>query len=175
MFLMDALKLDDYFYVNCQQVNDVELLKNGVFLVVLYANKIPPHIGLLIDGKFYSDKVGQPDIAVDFSHLSRLILSKSIPSLFVKLKDNCGFDLLQIKDFILSNQLSNNEYSTCLTPIAKILNFEHAKTVFDLLEHLTENNQIEKYLALCLPKDFKGIPYYTVQSVYDRIHCLKNN
>jgi len=67
-------------------IENQSTLSIGLFLVILHADKIPPHIGILCDGKFYSQKVNGKDFGVKLEHLLKLLLSKSIPTLFYKLK-----------------------------------------------------------------------------------------
>ena len=41
---------------------DEVILNKGIYLSVVHANKIPPHIGIVVDGKYFSLKANGKDI-----------------------------------------------------------------------------------------------------------------
>ena len=57
---MTSYKIEDY-----QQIEKNKLLK-GVFIWVIHTNKIPPHIGISLNGKFYSLNVNGKDNGIYF-------------------------------------------------------------------------------------------------------------
>ncbi|NBR15845.1 MAG: hypothetical protein EBU01_14895, partial [Crocinitomicaceae bacterium] len=50
----------DFEFKNIQFVNHLET-KTGVYLWILHADKIPPHIGISIDGQYFSLKAKGKD------------------------------------------------------------------------------------------------------------------
>jgi hypothetical protein len=67
-------------------------LEKGVFLVVLHAGRIPPHIGLVADGLYHSLSIKGRDLNVPLEVLTKSVLQRKIPSLFIQIKT--GSELL---------------------------------------------------------------------------------
>lgn len=160
-------------------INEIRPIENqntlsiGLFLVILHADKIPPHIGILYDGKFYSQKVSGKDFGVKLEHLSKLLLTKSIPTLFYKLKNIPAGKVEAIFEKIPA-EIKDNE--TCLNPINEVLvSDEKFYIVSELINYLTINEEISELYGLNLPENFVAIPEYTKEQVDKRIAYLKND
>jgi hypothetical protein len=148
-------------------------LDKGVFIWVLHVNKIPPHIGISIDGLFYSLKVNSRDYRVKIDKILSIIQSKKTACLFVELKNLNGCKIDSIFE-----QLStiNEVYSSCLTPISEALfdeNFQKVERLTELLVILEKNQQIKSFFKLNLESDFEGIKFYTKKDIQQRISELK--
>lgn len=149
-------------------------LISGTYIVVIHANKIPPHLGVLTEGKFYSLKANGKDFGVHITILGAILDRKQIATLFFKVSN----DKLIIKEVIRVFEAAGNEISenqTCLTPLQQIFSSDYpCSTIAALLRRLEELNKIEQVFGLHLPDEFGGIPYYDVTRIQDRIKFLKD-
>lgn len=156
---------------NIIQFSDIEELKSGCFLCVWYADKIPPHIGIVVDGLYFSLKVKGKDTAIPLEDSVKVIQRKKSCTVFIELKINVTIEEVQ-KSFL---NYKNAEYlkSTCLTPIIEIFNrSETVKMLADLLNSFEKKKEIGRVFGLNLPPDFKGIRSYRQEDIDFRIKSL---
>lgn len=150
-----------------------ENLTQGVYLWITHADKIPPHIGISVDGNYFSLKVNGKDDK-DIALIYRTISQKKIPSLFVQL-DEKYLDknrFLTVKNTFVS---INQEVKTCLFPILNFLDLSNQSFLLvDLLKYLEENQIIIQYFALNLPADFQGIKKYALEDVTNHLKKIKD-
>ncbi|MES2589489.1 MAG: hypothetical protein V4622_10965 [Bacteroidota bacterium] len=161
----------DYKIHSWQEV-DKEKLSKGLYIWVIHVNKIPPHIGISIDGKFYSLKVNGKDVGVDFELIYKIIQKKQIQTLFVEIDSNKNSNIESVFEKYKS---LNNSNTTCLSPIIEFLHEdENIKILVELLVNLDKKNQIKSFFGLNLGTDFEGIPVYSLDDVQNRILKLKD-
>lgn len=149
-------------------------LTEGVFIVVIHANKIPPHIGVLSNGLFYSLKAKGKDVGVRLSTLKEILTKKEIATLFFEVKNGLNFHhgVEQVFTSIGSEIVKG---TTCLSPLLTIFNTQATcRTVADLLSELEKNDHLGSVFGAFLPEAYEGIPYYDVNSIQDRINKLKD-
>ena len=158
-----------------ESVKKFELIKvsKGVVLWVIHADKIPPHIGLSVDGCFFSLKARGKDVDVPI---------KSVVSL-MNLKKT-AFICFCLKDCISKNDVSNSfnffhntiPYKiTCLEPIKKILNEHNSNKIVELLFCLDQKERIEGVYGLNLPEGFNGIKDYNLDDINKRLIFLSQD
>ena len=146
-------------------------LKLGFFLCIWHANKIPPHIGVLIDGFYYSLKVKGKDTKIPVQEIIKLINRKSICTVFVEI--NLPINQQFVEDVFSNYDFAVESKSTCLTPITEIFNLvESISQLSDLLKHFNEKNQIGQVFGLNLTSDFKGILSYGKEEIEARLKQL---
>ncbi len=163
---MTSYKIEDY-----QQIEKNKLLK-GVFIWVIHTNKIPPHIGISLNGKFYSLKVNGKDNGIDIDIILKVLEKKKIHTLFIELKTLEWFELEGVFDRF--KDLSSPEI-TCLTPILEFFKEDsRIETVSELLVNLDKKNQIKSFFGLNLTTDFVGIPMYSKIDIQNRILKLQD-
>ena len=153
---------------------DNEDFKQGIFLWVFHADKIPPHIGISKDGFYFSLKVSGKDEFVSVEKISKLLKTKKIPTLIIKTSEN------SIKNRYLDTvfkkyQTANSDGLTCLTPIIEIY-FSETKDLIliELLNLLNEAGVMETIYGINLSADYKGIPAYSRQDIQNRLYQLKH-
>lgn len=146
----------------------------GAYIVVIHANKIPPHIGLLVDGLFYSLKAKGKDMGVELDRLGQILTKKEIATLFFKVKNGVVTKENVVQVFEQSGQqIPFGE--TCLAPILKVVSPNlHCATVAELLNYLAEKNELVATFGAFLPVDYEGIPYYDMDRIRHRINYLKD-
>lgn len=154
--------------------NNVSMLNEGVFISVIHADKIPPHIGLVTNGKFYSLKTNGKDNGIELVSLLKILESKNIATLFYLINStNIDFKVKVEKIFNEFDQIPTD--GTCLRPINQLLSpNEDFDTIRPLLDKLANENRIEKCYGLNLPEHFDGIKSYTIDDIKKRINQLRN-
>lgn len=145
----------------------------GIFLWILHATKIPPHVGISLDGQYFSLKMnGIDDLAIE--QVLKIMLKKEIPSVLVKLKENQAI----YKRFLTVKNTYERiipEKTTCLSPISELLLSDHKDYLLpELLETLSLQGQIESFFGLNLPSEFTGLISYEKQQVSKRLIELKD-
>jgi hypothetical protein len=152
-----------------------EELEEGVFLCVIHANRIPPHIGISINGKFFSLKAKGKDVNIPIDRIVQLLHTKLIAGLFVKLNPSLVSEEKVIRVFnLLPSSIEGKQ--TCLGPIIEIVGApESVEHIGDLLAYLESDESIIQRITLNLPTGFKGIPWYSLTEIKQRIEFLKND
>ena len=117
--------------------------KEGVYILLINADKTPPHIAVLDNGTYYSLGVNGLRI-VPFGSFKSYLNKKKSKAIFIELNlENLNFNTEFSKYSIL-----NDSVSTCLFPLKHTLNqslefdVKEVKTIFDLMEILNESNVI---------------------------------
>jgi len=55
---------------------EIEKLRTGIFLWVFHVDKIPPHVGISIDGVYFSMKVSDCDFKLDVDTVYQVVQRK---------------------------------------------------------------------------------------------------
>lgn len=164
------------------------ILHDGVYLILLHATRIPPHILVSVNGKLFSLGVKGPVVDDEWKATLRLIKKHQIPTVFIKLSVPHLFTLDDLRDEIKKYTLSYPRVdigiATCLTPIkdfcASVYDTETANVnfVYELLPKLYEQKVagscyqmfLEKYLTL---HQFK-LPMYSMNDIFEGIRKVKS-
>ncbi len=158
-----------------------ESLKKDSWIVVLHANMIPPHIGLLIDGKYNSLTIKGQELDVSLEALLKTIAIKKEESIFIKLKKHPVFSLEYqeniFKEIIKRSEPIKQNGATCLSPVKVFFEefyaVQNLKTelYFEFMKRLNENAYLE--YAFSLNFDVKNnkleLPFYTIEELDDII------
>ncbi|MEO6883163.1 MAG: hypothetical protein ABI199_03960 [Bacteroidia bacterium] len=156
---------------------------NDVFLVIINATKIPPHLALALNGKLFSLSVKGISMDGEIGSFIKLIHQKRIETLFVKLTVPTLFTMEQlreeIKKCLLVHPKVDVENATCLTPIkdfcGSIYQLETKKInfVFDLLPELEKQKKIQNTYHFNLEKHLVNNTFtlkkYTMHDIYESI------
>ncbi len=169
-------------------ITDAEL-KKGNWIAILHAKRIPPHIGLIINGYYNSLTIKGHELDIDVAVLLKTMQQKKIETIFVKLiqhpvfsvdyqKEVCQLYIKQFK-YVKQNQ------ATCLSPIKLFLQEFYAlklnenELLFELVERLKQNNYIETSYGLniecSLTQNSFTLPMYTNQQLQLEIEKVRSN
>ena len=148
-------------------------LQKGIFLWVTHTDKIPPHIGISVDGNYFSLQVsGKDDCPVEA--IMRAVRLRRVPSLFVELAPGS----LDTKRFLTvkNDYVSINEsVRTCLIPVLDLFGLEKSGYLLpDFLKYLEQKQLIVGYFALNLPSNFGGIKSYSLEDVTRHLNKIKD-
>ena len=163
-----------------------EYLKEGVYLILLNALNVPPHLLLVVSGKVFSITTLGPSLDEEVEKYLRLIDKQKLPTLFVKLSLPEIFtsdDLLdKVRSITSSYPRVEVGLATCLNPIKDFCSDIYAvdknqiNLVFDLLDELQIQESIEGYYHLNLEREIQrgemSMEKYSVFEVNEAIHTI---
>lgn len=161
-----------------------EYLKGGVFLVLLNALKVPPHLLLVVSGKVFSISTLGPSLDESVERYLNFIHKRRIPSVFVKLALPPVFtqeELLgKIRTITSSYPRVDIGVATCLNPIKDFcsdiydVDKHQVNLVFDLLDGLKQQKAIEAYYQINMDEVARqgeiNLEKYSVFEVNEAIH-----
>ncbi len=164
---------------------DSEIQKNS-WLIVTHFMRIPPHIGLLINGNYNSLNIQGIEKNIKLFTLQKSIAIKKIDTLYIKLPKHPVFsELYQLELFqtILQNYQSVSVHNTCLKPIKEFLTevygintIQQNHLFYQVLHELHQNHFIQKIIANVSPSSKQvthfELPHYTINELHEVI--LKN-
>ena len=155
------LYITQSFYANA--------VKKGIYLVLLHANRVPPHIGMMIDNEYHSLTIKGQELSISGNALLKNIGLRKIPTVFIKIKKHPVFSNQHLNEsFIEQVKLFdkvNPEGNTCLSPIKLFfeeyfaIKKDKIHLVFDLLNALKENDFIEETCGMNLGETNQNIFY----------------
>ncbi len=144
---------------------------NCTYLYVFHADKIPPHIGVVVNDLFYSVKANGIDLGLSIDKINSLIKRKKICTLIFELN---RMPVKSIKEIFedIDGKISTGD--TCLTPISSAYYRDggHNK-VGELLSDLNSDEHILKIYGAYLPINFRGIRNYSSREINERIDKLR--
>ena len=145
---------------------------SSVLLWVLHADKIPPHIGISENKRYFSLKANGRDYDMPVDNTLGLIGKKKIPTLCFELKGRAVSESL----FSIFDRYSRTfpNAITCLDPIKEFLSISNAEKLSELLEVLYENHEVLKVVGFHLPVGFRGISKYSTEAIHARLKELSN-
>ncbi len=168
------------------QIIDASLNKS-LWIVVLHASRIPPHVGLLFNGNYFSLNLKGVEKNIDLSVLLRTIELQNIKSVFFKVKKHPVFSVDYLKE-VFENDLSNYQKvttdNTCFKPV-KLFFEEHylfcsqpINFLFELFSPLITNEMIEKTIALNLKEQIVEGNFtfnnYNAKDINDKLASIKS-
>ncbi len=144
----------------------------GFKLILLYPNKVPPHIFVVSEGKFFDLKYNKSSIG-DFQEIEQGLIAKGIPILYIH--TDYKIDTLGFEDHF-KNYKSLTKNLTCLSPIKDYLDWNEVRTVFDFIRRLELNKNNIDYTVYNIETGNKSyeIKEYTEKEIKSYIQRLKN-
>ncbi len=161
-------------------------LNKGLWIVVLHAIRIPPHVGLLFNGTYFSLNLKGIEKNIELAVLLRTIELQSIKSIFIKVKKHPVFSVDYLKE-VFDNDLSSYQKvttdNTCFKPV-KLFFEEHylfcsqpIQFLFELFSPLRSNEMIEKTIALNLKEEIIDDNFtfntYTSEDIKNKLARIK--
>lgn len=166
-----------------KEFDETELLK-GVYITVLHAKRIPPHIGLIIDKRYHSLTVKGQDKNVLIEALLKNIRQRKIATLFIKVKQHATFSNMYMRDHFLTNIKEfprvDIGVATCLSPVKSFfeevygVQMDHVNFLYELLPKLYSEGLIENVSALFTDKETYRLPVYSAKEIDTGIEQVRN-
>ena len=151
-----------------------EELRTGVYLVIVHALRVPPHIGMIVDGQYHSLSIKGQELDVPVEAFVRNTSLRRIPALFVKIGPaaaSAGALKALLNGFIRQFPKVEAGKSTCLSPVK--LFFEAAygvpvrdvRYVFELLPELEAKSLIAGVSSLYIEGNRLQLPVYSMDDI----------
>lgn len=159
------------------------VLMNDIYLILLYATRIPPHLLVSVNGKIFTLSVKGATVDGELAALLQLIRKKKIETLFIRLQMPPIFSIDQlrkeIRECTLAYPKADIGIATCLTPIRDFCHSvydtdsKNVNLIFDLLPKLEQRNVMKEYYHLNLENHLLSnsfsLSQYEVNDVYEAI------
>ena len=126
--------------------------------------EVPPHMGISVDNAYFSLKWNGKDEALNCSEMIQRIQRKNIPVLAVQLEANFSKDDC-IKVFNYYDRTVPNSI-TCLAPIKDLLQLSSPTKLSELLDLLTENQQVKSVIGFNIPSNSIELPEYSLEEIH---------
>lgn len=162
--------MPSFIFPSIQKAESLNFSEDS-FIWIWHADKIPPHIGISTQNRYYSLKVSGKDNGLNCTSVWNLAVKKEIAIVLVKL--NQPLELNRIKSKFEAFEITEPNSITCLSPISSILNFE-CKQLSELLNELTINNFIHSFLGNNLPNGYNQLRDYSTNEIMNRLKLLAN-
>jgi len=158
--------------------NEAELAA-GVYLAILHATRIPPHIGMIAGGAYHSLSIKGQELNVPVQALIRNNTLRRIASLYIRIKPHKELSDQQLKENFIGNiqQFPKVEVgkATCLSPVK--LFFEESygvpmadvNYIFELLPRLESQDLMEASTALFIEDVHVQLPVYDLGEINKNI------
>ncbi|MBA3663757.1 MAG: hypothetical protein H0W61_06060 [Bacteroidetes bacterium] len=157
-----------------------DLLSKGSWLVILHAERFPPHAGLLFNGSYNSLTIKEAELDINKEVLFKTISQKKIKSFLLKLLPHPVFSLDHQKEMFQeelkkAGSVKHNQ-ATCLSPIKLFFKDFYGiqsapeELLFDFIRQLVGNSYVEYALSLHI-QAVNGIdlPFYTHEELNEKI------
>lgn len=160
------------------------VLEKDAWLVIMHASRIPPHIGILIQGNYNSLTIKGHELNIALSVLQKTIQLKKIETIFIPLVKHPVFSLayqLEIAQHHIQQFSQVNELNTCLNPIKLFLQEFYAvplnssELLFELIERLKQNDYINAGVGFNINNKLSSnskfvLPIYSAQQLKEVIN-----
>jgi len=156
------------------------LTEKGTWMVILHAQRMPPHVGLLFNGNYNSLTIKEAELNINSTVLLKTLSQKKIKSVFIKIVSHPVFSIDHQRD-VFQEELRKagaveQFKSTCLSPVKTFFKEFYGiqsppnELLFDFMKQLTENGYIDYAMPVNMELD-EGLelPFYTVEELNDKI------
>jgi len=161
----------------------LEKLQAGLFIFMLRVDRIPPHLGIIVNGKLFDISLVGPNIALPIIDVYKTILKRKTASLFFELQHSFSNNISEETITEKVNKYKKvSKNCSCIKPIKDFisvvygLNVDKANFIFELLPILHDNDLIKNISQLNLNNQLKGNVYnlkkYTSKEVENCINAL---
>lgn len=154
---------------------DENELSKGLFIAVIHATRIPPHIGMIADRSYHSLSIKGQDINTPLSALIKNSSLRKIPSLFIKIKSHPAFSDVYLKEHFITNiqqfERVDIGVATCLSPIKLFfeevyhVSMKNVNYLYELLPLLESKGLIEYISSLHVDEKNYQLPFYTNKEI----------
>jgi len=166
------------------KINEEELQKR-LFIFMFRASRVPPHLGIIVNGKLYDISAVGPNIALPINDVYKTIIKRKTEVIFFSLKKP-SFNKEKTEE-IISEKVKKywkvTEQCSCLLPvkefISEVYKLDVNKTnfIFELLPILYKNNLIKKVAQVNLAQKMITNTFYlkkyTKTDVENCINAIK--
>ena len=163
---------------------NAESLQKGLYIFIYRASRIPPHLGILLNGKLYDISLQGPNMGLCVDEFCQTIDKRKMETIFIELElpvFNNFIDEILV-DCIKKHQ-KVSEGVSCLFPIREFLasvfynpKMEQADFIFELMPILENHKLIKNITQLNLDKKLDNniliLNTYTKEDIKNCIAAL---
>jgi hypothetical protein len=152
----------NFKFDNRVELDTIQNLSEGLFIWIWQPHKLPPHLGISQNGKYFSLLYERKQEALSLKSQMDLIDRKKLSMIWQEIT-TASEDFAAIFEKYTS---CTDNRSSCIQPILDGLGIEkNGGVLFDLLSELHDRNALGKVFSYNLPEGFKGIKKYSRQEV----------
>ncbi len=158
---------------------DTSILSKNAWIVILHSSRIPPHVGIIINGIYSSLTIKGHELNVKSEALLKMISQKKIEALAIQLVKQPVFSLDYQKEvfehFIKQFLKVEANEATCLSPVKLFLqefyalSYDKNELLFEMTERLKQNSYIYDtvgfHIDARLNEEQFSLPVYTNQQL----------
>jgi hypothetical protein len=160
-----------YEFKQIKNSNLDEIYQKDAILWISHADKIPPHIGISMNGNYYSWKAKGLDFEIDVAVVQKSIDLLQLPSIQIVLNFRLSED--RLKSIFL--EMENLKNVNCYSPIKKAFELgEDIPFIYSMLAYLEEQGSILDIFGQYLPENYRGLLHYSQKEIDNRITNLRN-
>jgi hypothetical protein len=160
--------------------NTDNLTKNN-WLVLLHYKRIPPHVGMIVNGNYNSLTIKGQETNISLQVLNKTIQQKKIEACFIQLEKqpvfSSDYQLEILQHYIKQYKSVQANYATCLSPIKLFLNEFYGldiiadELLFELIIRLNSNKFILNFMPNSQNNNSKvlQLPCYTNNQLHEII------
>lgn len=162
---------------------DEQDLSKGIFIAVIHATRIPPHIGMIVDKSYHSLSIKGQDINTPIAALIKNSNIRKIPTLFIKIKSHPTFSSTYMREHFITNvqqfERVDVGVATCLSPIKLFfeevygISMKQVNYLYELLPVLETEGLIETISTLHIDETNYQLPAYTNKEINAGIELVR--
>jgi hypothetical protein len=157
-----------FSFKNRVELSSPQNLANGLFLWIWQPTKLPPHLGVSMDGTYYSLLFDRKQVGLSITSQLDIIHRKKLSMIWQEVT----LDSLDFTAVFEKYTSCSHDHCSCIQPIFDGLDLKISGGVlFDLLDELTEKKGLGRAYYLNLTEKFKGIKKYNRKEV--EMHLFK--
>jgi hypothetical protein len=162
------------------ETNTIEAnLRKGVYAVILHADRLPPHIGVIAGKKYHSLTIKGQETDLSIEALIKNIKIRKIKALFIRISPHPTFSNDYLKEHLVHviHQFPKVEVgkANCLSPVkiffeeAYSVSLEKVHFIFELIPELQRMNMTADISSLNIEDDQLELPVYGNQHINEGI------
>ena len=162
---------------------DEQDLSYGLYIAVIHATRIPPHIGMISDKSYHSLSIKGQDINVPIAALIKNTNIRKIPTLFIKIKSHPTFSAIYLREHFITNVQQFDRVdvgvATCLSPIKLFFEevygipMKNVNYLYELLPLLESEGLIEAISSIHIEEKTYQLPVYTNKEINAGIELVR--
>ena len=140
------------------------------YLWIWNPTNIPPHMGLSVDGRYFSVKANGVDFNSPVEDIVEIISRKKLPVLAIEL--DLDFRLDQCKTEFDKYDRTIAHEVTCLNPIKSVLGFPEVMKLSELLIELETNASLGRKISWNIKEPTLVLPDYSMEDIHAHLVSL---
>lgn len=143
---------------------------NSRYLWIWNPQSIPPHMGLSVEGCYFSLKANGVDLGSNLSDLIEIISRKKISVLLIEL--DAQFTVEDCRSIFSNFEKTIAHEVTCLNPIKSVFNTQTPNKLSELLEELHFSGVIRRKIGLNINEPSIELPEYSIEDIHAHLVAL---